>query len=172
MLSNKISVLAAALVLLSLSSAPVRAADLALGFALSGVVEKVLVKPGQAVASGQALVVLDTTTIRARSKAVEAEITASQGVAALAERRFQSAQEQFAAVSLSKVELDTARIERDEARARLAKAQARLAVLQWRLDRSTLKASGKGRVKSVNTWPGMVINLRSENPSIVVISVP
>ena len=164
--------MAAALVLLSLSSMPARAADLVLGFALSGVVEKVLVRPGQEVVSGQPLVVLDTTTIRARVTAVEAEITASQGVTELAERRFQYAQEQFDAVSLSKVELDTARIERDEARARLAKGQARLAVLHWRLGRSTLKASGKGRVKSVSAWPGMVINLRSENPSVVVISIP
>jgi multidrug efflux pump subunit AcrA (membrane-fusion protein) len=154
------------------AGSPAGAVDRGLGFALSGVVEKVLVREGQMVNPGQPMVVLDTVRIDARLKAVKAEMTVSQGLAELAARRFDYAQEQFDAVALSKVELDTARIERDEARARLQKATAQQTVLQWRKDRSTLQATAKGLVKSLNAWPGMIVNLRNDNPVIVVISGP
>jgi multidrug resistance efflux pump len=150
----------------------VQAKDQSMGFALSGVVEKVLVTPGQKVKQGQALAVLDTIRIKARLIAVLAEAKVSRAIADLARKRFDYAQEQFDAVSLSKVELDTAGIKRDEALARLAKAQAKQTIIQWRLDRSTLRAAQGGRIKTVMAWPGMVVNLRAENPAIVVISVP
>ena len=149
-----------------------KAQDQALGFAVSGVVEQVLVTAGEKVSKGQAIAVLDTVRIMAKMTAVQAEVTVSQEIVELATRRFDYAQEQFDAVSLSKVELDTAQITRDEARARLAKAQARQTIMQWRYDRSTLRAPQSGRVKSVSTWPGMVVNLRHANPEIIVLTVP
>jgi multidrug efflux pump subunit AcrA (membrane-fusion protein) len=170
--NNRIIVFCALWAFLMLPASMAQAADRALGFALSGVVEKVLVKQGQKVSAGQALARLDTTPIKARLSAVKAELVAAAGVTELAQRRFDYAQEQFDAVSLSKVELDTARIARDEALARQAKATARQTVLQWRLARSTLKAVEAGRVKSVRAWPGLVVNLRSGNDPVFVISVP
>ncbi|MBT3791352.1 MAG: biotin/lipoyl-binding protein [Alphaproteobacteria bacterium] len=169
---NKSVCVGLTLIVLMASPFTAKAADQSLGFALSGIVEQVLVKPGQNVMPGEALVVLDTVRVKARLTAIAAEVKVSKGIADLAARRFDYAQEQFDAVSLSKVELDTARINLDEALARLAKAQVRQTIMKWRLDHSTLKAAQKGRIKQINAWPGMIVNLRSSNPVIVVLSRP
>jgi multidrug efflux pump subunit AcrA (membrane-fusion protein) len=168
---NNIFSFAFALFLMMVPALVAKAQDQTLGFALSGVVEKVLVSAGQKVSKGQAIAILDTIRIKARMTAVQAEVTVSQEIAKLATRRFDYAQEQFDAVSLSKVELDTARIARDEALARLAKAQARQTILQWRYDHATLRAPQSGRIKSVTAWPGMVVNLRHANPQIIVLTI-
>ena len=169
---NKILSFTFALALSMVPALVAKAQDQALGFALSGVVEKVLVTAGERVSKGQAIAVLDTVRIKARMKAVQAEVTVSRGIVELATRRFDYAQEQFDAVSLSKVELDTAQIARDEALARLAKAQAQQSILQWRYNHATLRAPQPGRIKSITTWPGMVVNLRHANPQIIVLTVP
>ncbi|MBT3702320.1 MAG: biotin/lipoyl-binding protein [Alphaproteobacteria bacterium] len=169
---NNFTSFVGALFLMMAPTVAAHAQDQALGFALSGVVEKVLVTAGDKVSKGQAIAVLDTIRIKARMTAVLAEVAVSQKIVNLATRRFDYAREQFDAVSLSKVELDTAQITRDEALARLAKAQARQTILQWRYDHATLRAPQSGRVKLVSTWPGMVINLRHANPQIIVLTVP
>lgn len=162
----------AALFSLSLSSS-LEAAERALSFAVSGVVAKVMVKPGDAVTVGDVLAVLDTRPLAARKRAADARVGSARAVNDLSERRFKQLQELYEALSASAEQVEKAEITYENARAELADAKAMAAVSAWRLQRAELRAPSAGTVAKVPGYAGQVVNTAAvPTQPVVVLDTP
>jgi len=149
-----------------------RAVDRHLSFAVSGIVTRILVKPGQSVKAGEALAQLDTTNINSRLKAGKAALAAAEAAYKIAGQHVNFAREQFEAVLLSKVELDAAELEKASAFAKLARITSKIEIGNWRLDHMTLRAPKAGKVVKIQGYKGMVINLRASVQSVMTLDMP
>ncbi len=158
---------------LSLAHArPAGAEDRALSFAVSGVVNEVLVKAGDAVKTGQALARLDARPFEAHVAAAEAEAAAAELSASVADENLARTQALYDDVSASGENLEVAKTAAAEAEARRAKAEARLAMASWRLEHATLQAPVDATVTAVPGHVGQVTNPRGVNPAVVVLDFP
>ncbi|HSM54238.1 MAG TPA: efflux RND transporter periplasmic adaptor subunit [Erythrobacter sp.] len=142
-----------------------------IGTSLAGLVTQVAVKPGDFVAQGQALFVVDERAARARLREANAAIGEARAAIAEAQSARTTAQRQLdlyaaigdpAAVSRSEViraEGDaaaaTARLEL--ARSRLAAAEAAANSAQTELNRLTVRAPIAGEILEVNIRPGELV---------------
>ncbi len=145
------------------------AAERKLAFAVGGVVEKVMVKPGQRVSAGQPLAALDPAPLAARKKAAEAGLKAAQLVHIQAAENFERIRQLYDDLSTSREELEKAEKHLAEAAAHLEKSKARSVIAAWRLERATLRAPGAGVVKSVPGYPGLVVHPRAGFTPVVVL---
>ena len=162
---------AIALAVLSLAGAsPLWAADkVELTTRVSGVVEAVLVKPGQRVKKGAVLLRLDRTVLRARLDEAKAEYARAQADEADAKREQGRAQELYDRTVSSTSELEAATLRYARARAALSAAQARRVIAQKDLADAELKAPFDGVVNAVPGGPGTVVAADCQPKPLVIL---
>ena len=163
---------AVALAGLSLVGAsPLWAADkVELSTRVSGVVETVLVKPGQRVKKGAVLLRLDRTVLQARLEEAQAEHARAQADEAEAKREQGRAQELYDRTVSSTSELEAAQLRYARAKAALSAAQARRVIAQKNLADAELKAPFEGVVNAVPGGPGTVVAADCQPKPLIILS--
>ena len=143
-----------------------------IGSALSGLVTDVLVRPGDRVAKGQVLFLVDARAARASLDEANAAINEARAAIAEAGTAQKTAREQLAlyrkladpaAVSRSEViraegEEAAATSRLGSARARLAAAQSSAAAARTEIERLTVRAPISGEILAVNVHPGEFVS--------------
>lgn len=137
---------------------------------VSGVVEAVLVKPGQRVKKGAVLLRLDRTVLQARLDEANAEHARADADAEDARREFERAQELFDRTVSSTSELEAATLRHTRAKAALASAMARRTIAQKNLNDAELKAPFAGVVSAVPGGPGTVVTAECQPRTLVILS--
>lgn len=142
------------------------------GTSTSGLVEAVLVAPGDTVAPGQPLFRVDTRTARSRVAELEAQVARARAAIGEARTAEATARRQL---SLYRAVEDPAAVSRAEviraegdanaaaARARLAESElaasrAALSSARTELDRATVRAPIAGEILAVDVRPGELVN--------------
>jgi len=151
-------------------ASPIWAADkVELTTRVSGVVDQVLVKPGQRVKKGAVLLRLDKTVLQARLDEAAAELTRAQADEGDAKRELERAQELFNRTVSSTSELDAATLRYARAQAALSGANARRAIAQKNLSDAELKAPFDGVVSAVPGAPGTVVAADCQPRPLVIL---
>ena len=150
-------------------ASPLWAAEVELTTRVSGVVEAVLVKPGQRVKKGAVLLRLDRTILRASLDEAAAEQARAQADADDARRELDRAQELFDRTVSSTTELEAAALRDARARAALSTARARRVIAQKNLNDAELKAPFDGVVDAVPGAPGTVVTADCQPKSLIVL---
>jgi len=154
--------------LVTLAASPALA-ERRLAFAVAGVVEAVLVRPGAKVAKGTPLARLDLRPLEAAHGAAEAAAKAADLELQLAQANMQRVQQLYDDLSTSKEELERATLRLARAEAAQAKAAAQRTVAQWRLERGTLTAPVSGVIKSITGYIGLVVDPAQRFTPVVVM---
>ena len=153
------------------ATSPLWAADkVELTTRVSGMVEEVLVKPGQRVKKGAVLLRLDRTVLQARLDEAAAEQSRAQADESDAKRDLERAQEMFNRTVSSTSELDAAALRYARAQAALAGANARRVIAQKNLQDAELKAPFDGVVKAVPGGPGTVVAADCQPKPLVILN--
>lgn len=149
---------------------PVRAAEkVELTTRVSGVVQEVLVRPGQRVKKGTVLLRLDPTILRARLDEAAAEHARAQADEADGKRELERAQDLFDRTVSSTSELDAAALRYARAQAALSAANARRTIAQKNLSDAELKAPFDGTVSALPGGPGTVVVADCQPRPLVVL---
>lgn len=152
-------------------ASPLWAADnVELTTRVSGVVETVLVKPGQRVKKGAVLLRLDRTVLQARLDEATAEQARADADEADARRELERAEELFNRTVSSASELEAATLRHVRAKAALSGANARLMIAKKNLGDAELKAPFSGVVSSVPGGPGTVVTADCQPKTLVILS--
>jgi RND family efflux transporter MFP subunit len=146
------------------------AEDIPLTTPVSGVVEKVFVKPGQRVSQGTLLLQLDKTILQARLDEAAAEQARAQAEESDAKRDLDRAQELFDRTVSSATELEAAALRYARAQAVLATASARRVIAEKNLQNAELKAPFDAVVKALPGMPGTVVTAECQPKTLVVLS--
>jgi RND family efflux transporter MFP subunit len=163
-------IVAIALAGFCLSASPLWAAGtVELTTRVSGVVEAVLVKPGQHVKKGAVLLRLDRTVLQARLDEASAEKARAQADEGDAKRELDRAQELFNRTVSSASELEAATLRYVRAQAALAGAHARRVIAQKNLSDAELKAPFDGVVSAVPGAPGTVVAADCQPRPLVIL---
>lgn len=139
-----------------------------IGSALSGLVTDVLVRPGDRVAKGEVLFLVDARAARASLDQANAAIIEARAAIAEASAAQKTAREQLALyrgladpAAVSRSEVIRAEGEEAAATSRLGSARARLAAAQFaaaaartEIERLTVRAPISGEILAVNVHPG------------------
>ena len=150
---------------------PLWAADkIELTTRVSGVVETVLVKPGQRVKKGAVLLRLDRTVLQARLAEASAEYARAQADEADAKRDQGRAQELYDRTVSSTSELEAATLRYARAQAGLSAAQARRVIAQKNLADAELKAPLAGVVDAVPGGPGTVVVADCQPKPLIILN--
>lgn len=137
---------------------------------VSGVVETVLVKPGQHVKKGTVLLRLDRTVLQARLDEAMADQLRAQADEADARREQGRAQELYDRTVSSTSELEAAQLRYARAKAALSAAQARRVIAQKNLTDAELKAPFGGVVGAVPGGPGTVVAADCQPKPLIILS--
>ncbi|MGP9811584.1 efflux RND transporter periplasmic adaptor subunit [Rhodopseudomonas sp. NSM] len=129
-----------------------------LGFRISGKVARRLVRTGDFVHSGQALLTLDTNDLRLQREQAEAEVKAAQSSLVQAEADEARATALQSKGWTTKATLQKAGATAEEARSRLVRAQRALDLATHSLDYATLEADADGVITATPVEPGQVIS--------------
>lgn len=156
-----------------------------IGSALSGLVTEVRVRPGDRVAKGEVLFLVDARAARAQLDQAQAQISEARAAIAEATTAQKTARQQLAlyrglsdpaAVSRSEViraegeeAAATSRI--GSARARLAAAQAAAAAARTEIERLTVRAPIAGEILAVNIRPGEFVSTQGGGNSTPFIQM-
>jgi RND family efflux transporter MFP subunit len=136
--------------------------DLPVGVAgEGGMVDRVLVEPGQWVGNGQVLAVIDRSVQRQEAAQLAASVNVAKADAALAQNELDRAQALVARGFISKAEIDQKRAARDAAAARVRVAQAQLAGAQARIGRLDVRAPAAGLVLTRDVEAGQIVGAGS-----------
>lgn len=122
-----------------------------------GLVQRVLVEPGDWVAAGQVLAVVDRQVQREQSNQLGAQISVAQADARLAQAELNRAQALVARGFISKADIDRKTATRDAANARVRVAQAQFAENRARIGRLDIRAPAAGRVLTRAVEAGQVV---------------
>jgi RND family efflux transporter MFP subunit len=153
-----------------MASGSLRAADdFPLTTPVSGVVEKVFVKPGQRVSQGTLLLQLDKTILQARLDEADAELVHAQADEGDAKRDLDRAQELFDRTVSSLSELEAATLRHTRAQAALAAAGARRVIAERNLRDAELRAPFNAVVKAVPGMPGTVVTAECQPKTLIVL---
>jgi RND family efflux transporter MFP subunit len=152
------------------NASPLWADTLELSTRVSGVVESVLVKPGQRVKQGTVLLRLDKTVLQARLDEAAAEHARAQADEADAKRELDRAQELFNRTVSSTSELEAATLRHVRAQATASAAQARRVIAQRNLQDADLRAPLDGVVKAVPGGPGTVVAADCQPRPLVILN--
>ncbi|MFO7542522.1 MAG: efflux RND transporter periplasmic adaptor subunit [Thiobacillus sp.] len=136
---------------------------------VSGVVQEVLVSPGQAVKKGAVLLRLDRIVLQARLEEAGADLARAQADEADTKRDAERAQELFNRTVSSTTELDAALLRHVRAQAALTTANARQVIAQKNLADAELKAPFDGVVEAVPGAPGVVVAAECQPRTLVVM---
>ncbi|MBT9569496.1 MAG: efflux RND transporter periplasmic adaptor subunit [Thiobacillus sp.] len=154
-----------------MATGPLWAADkVELTTRVSGMVDQVLVKPGQRVGKGDVLLRLGKTIFQARLDEAAAELKRAQLEEADAKRDLDRAQDMFNRTVSSTSELDAATLRHARAQAAVAAANARRVIAQQNLNDAELKAPFDGVVDSLPGAPGTVVSAECQPRTLVVMS--
>jgi len=154
-----------------LGTHPLWAADkVELTTRVSGVVESVLVKPGQRVKKGAVLLRLDRTILQARLEEATADHARAQADEADAKREQGRAQELYDRTVSSTSELEAAELRYARAQAALSAAQARRVIAQKNLADAELKAPFDGVVSAIPGGAGTVVVADCQPKPLIVLS--
>lgn len=154
-----------------LGTHPLWAADkVELTTRVSGVVESVLVKPGQRVKKGAVLLRLDRTILQARLEEATADHARAQADEADAKREQGRAQELYDRTVSSSSELEAAELRYARAQAALSAAQARRVIAQKNLADAELKAPFDGVVSAIPGGAGTVVVADCQPKPLIVLS--
>lgn len=154
-----------------MGASPLWAADaVVLTTRVSGVVETMLVKPGQRVKKGAVLLRLDRTVLQARLDEAAAEHARAQADEADAKRELERAQELFDRTVSSATELEVAALRHARAQAALSATQARRVIAQKNLQDAELKAPFDGVVSAVPGGPGTVVAADCQPRPLVILN--
>jgi len=137
---------------------------------VSGVVESVLVKPGQRVKKGAVLLRLDKTILQARLEEAVAEHARAQADEADAKREQGRAQELYDRTVSSTSELEAAELRYTRAQAALSAAQARRVIAQKNLADAERKAPFDGVVSAIPGGSGTVVVADCQPKPLIVLS--
>lgn len=152
-------------------TSPLWAADkVELTTRVSGVVDTVLVKPGQRVKKGAVLLRLDKTILQARFDEATAEHARAQADEADAKRELDRAKELFNRTVSSTSELDAATLGHARAQSALSVALARRTIAQKNLQDAELKAPFDGVVSAVPGGPGTVVVVDCQPKPLVILN--
>lgn len=153
-----------------LAAAPLWAAErVELTTRVSGMVEEVLVKPGQRVGKGRVLLRLAPAVLQARLAEAAAEQMHAEAEAGDAGRELERARELYARTVSSTTELDAAVLRDVRAKAALAAAQARHAIAKRNLEDAELRAPFDGVVQAVPGLPGTVVAADCQPRTLVIL---
>ena len=141
-----------------------------LGTLVSGVVDKVHVRPGRTVAKGDELVSLDDRGFRAEVGRGKAAYRHARSVLAEARREDERAIELYERTVLSDFERNQALIALNLARATAESARADLVHAELDLERSVIRAPFDGVVLAVNVAPGQTIVSDWQSQPLVMIA--
>ncbi len=146
---------------------------------VEGLVLKLLVREGDRVKRGQKLAELDTSSLDARKKTLEADVVEAETRLRSAESRHRRAESLFADKLISDEELDIARYEQEALEARRVSLRASIGELELQLRQSVISAPFDGAVTEKRTEVGQwlqegaaVVSLLSLEELEVAIEVP
>lgn len=138
-----------------------------LAFPVAGVVEAVLVKPGQRVSSGELLARLDQRPFKLARKRARAALARIEAQWQEAVRELERAEELYERTVLSDVELQRARAAQQALQGSYREAQAERDRAELELGYAVLKAARAGVVVAVPGYPGQVVS-PALNPTAVI----
>jgi RND family efflux transporter MFP subunit len=138
---------------------------------VSGVVEEVLVKPGQRVKKGAVLLRLGKTVLQARLDEATAEQARAGADEEDARRELGRAEELFNRTVSSTSEFEAATLRHARAKAALSGANARRVIAQQNLSDAELRAPFNGVVRSVPGGPGTVVTADCQPKPLVILSL-
>ena len=141
-----------------------------LGFAVSGIVEKVLVNVGNKIKKGDALVQLDNDVFRANVKKNRALLVSAQETLKEAERERDRALELYERTVLSDHDLQVAKNKLKLSKAELEQVRARLIASQHDLKYSVIRAPFDAVVLQRYVQPGQVIATQFRQDPLIVIA--
>lgn len=131
---------------------------------VSGVVEEVLVSPGQKVKKGERLLRLNKVIYQAKVDEASAELERARADEADARRDQDRVQELYNRTVSSTTELDAAKLRHVRAKSTLIALEARLTVAKKNLADSELKAPFDGVVAAIPAAPGTVVSADCQQP--------
>lgn len=143
---------------------------LALNPSQAGIIEAVMVRPGQVVEAGAPLYRLDPTLAQARLTEARAEHERASQDLADAQRELDRVKELYARTVSSTTELDSAKLRQARAQAQLGIAQARLASAQRLLDETEPRAPYRARVLERQAEPGQAVTATCQPPTLLVLA--
>jgi HlyD family secretion protein len=123
-----------------------------------GMVTAVLVQPGQWVAEGQRLAVIERSVQSQEAAQLAAQVQVARADAQLAQNELDRAEALVDRGFISKAEIDRKRAARDAAAARVRVAQAQLGATRARIGRLDIRAPEAGLVLERNVEPGQVVS--------------
>jgi RND family efflux transporter MFP subunit len=157
------------IVIASLVAGTTQAAEIELSTRVSGVVEAVLVKPGQNVKKGTVLMRLNKVIYQAHVDEASAESERLHAEEADAKRDLDRGQELYSRTVSSTTELDSAKLRYTRAKSALTMADAKLTIAKKNLQDTELKAPFNGVVAAVPAAPGVVIAADCQPKTLVVL---
>jgi len=166
--------------LLLLISAPLQALTLngftrfgelvPLNAATDGVIQRILVEPGQRVSRGDLLLQLDDRPHRARLAQARARAERLKPPLQTAELEFERAQELYDRDSLSTVALQQAESRLAEARGAYEAARAEQQLAEYDLEQTRIRAPLAGRVLRLETRVGQYVNPRVSLSPLLILA--
>lgn len=144
--------------------------SVALSVPVSGVVERVLVQPGQVVRQGEVLLTLNATVYQAAVMEARADHERLTEDEADAQRELARVTELYARTVSSTTELDTAKLRHARAKAQLAAAQARLERARRQLAETELRAPFDAMVIDRQAEPGLVVAAQCQPPGLLSLA--
>ena len=138
-------------------------------FAVTGVVDKVLIAAGESVKKGQLLAQLDQSPFVAMVKKQQALVIGIKPRLFDAKQNYSQAQELYDRTVLSQVELHRAEAQFQGIEAEQTAAKAELDMVKWQQQQSVLRAPCECLILANRLLPGAVIN--TENQAIINIEL-
>jgi HlyD family secretion protein len=126
-----------------------------------GQIERVLVEPGQWVAAGQTLAVINRQVQTQEAAQLAAQIEVARADQRLAQNELDRAQRLVARGFVSQADIDRKRAARDAASARVRVAEAQLGASRARIGRLSVRAPTAGVVLTRNVEAGQVVGAGS-----------
>jgi len=137
--------------------------------AVSGVVENILVKPGEKVKQGQLLLVLDQRVIKAKGLEADSWERSAKLDLDEAKKELERTEELYDRTVISDHELELAKINFAKKEKVYAQANRAKVLAQYQLDFSQVVAPVSGKIKKVNAWKGMVVNNKQQNTVLITM---
>jgi len=141
-----------------------------LGFAVSGIVEKVFVNAGQKIKKNSALVQLDNDVFRAQVKKNKTLLVSAQEALNEARREQDRALELYDRTVLSDHDLQVTKNKFKLSQAELAKVQAELIASQHNLKYSTIRSPFDAVVLQRYAQPGQIIATQFRQAPLIVVA--
>lgn len=137
--------------------------------AISGVVEKILVKPGEKVKQGQVLLVLDQRVLKADLEAANKAMQSSKLNLEEVRKELERTEALYERTVISDHELELAKVNFAKAEAEHATAVRQVSKAQYQFDYSQIVAPVSGKIKSIPAWENMVVNNQLKNTVLIVM---